>query len=116
MEKIDYDNTNGGFLRDAKYSYGLFDFFKKYTDQFGDAESVSVTISEEIPYGAIVSFTKNPIIMSEDGKNVKIKFSASKFYKSNGKEIRKPTQEEVFTSLGYSMDNAVKVYADKFIK
>jgi hypothetical protein len=114
MGKIQYDITNGGFLKDAAYSHYLFEFLNKYKDKFGNAESIVVTLTEEIPYGVIVSFKDNKINISDDGKKVDIKYLTTKFYNRKGVSTGKPTPQSESSSLAFLMNRAVKEYSEKF--
>src|ERR1035437_5073680 len=111
MEKLKYKVN--GFMKDAAYSFHLFNFFKQYEDKFGDAETINVEL-DEIPITMIGRKQKEPLTFSEDGKKVDIYYSSWRYYDKKGKEKSKPTPQSIFESLTFLMNRAVKEYKEKF--
>ena len=114
MPKIDYKAT--GFLERAEYSFHFSNFFEDYQDKFGGAEKIEVTL-EEVPYTMLAYMTKypkNPITISDEGKNVKIEYRDWQYHNAKGKVTKTPSQQDVFRGLKHLMDRAVAEYSSKF--
>jgi hypothetical protein len=102
-----------GFLRDAAYMAHMQTVLRPYKDRFGDATTLTVHI-DEIQRG-MLSFEQKPAVqISEDGKAIVIKQTASQYYDSKGKPKGKPTPFEIFESLRSLLNKAVEEYAQKF--
>lgn len=99
-----------GPLGDPSYKNDLLILLSKYKDSFGDAEFLDISL-EELPMGY-----KNgiPIIFSEDGMKITIRYTTQRYKKTKGNGTVFPTPDEVYSSLNSLMKRAVKEYAKKF--
>lgn len=113
---MDRENVNyktSGFLKDAKYTAALPQYLDKYKDKFGDAESLTVYIDEVIP-SQMQYLKEEPIQISKDGKEVKIKLTFFQYRNQKGKITSKPDSIDVYQQLSFILNKAVIEYADKF--
>lgn len=112
MIEVNYGEL--GFMKDAAYSAHFWLIVQKYDGQFEGAESVVVEIKEATLYD--LQYNRDPwLVVSDDRKNVRIKFSAQKYYGTNGKVTSIPAPESVFQDLHNLMKRAVQRYNSKEI-
>jgi hypothetical protein len=71
--KIEFDIKQVGFLKEHEYLQCIPVILKKFDNDFPDTESVKVVFEEKFERNPIV-FHLNEIEMSEDKKNVLIKY------------------------------------------
>jgi hypothetical protein len=109
---MEIKSNTTGFLKDAAYNYQLSEALTGYEDQFGNAEKITVNLSE-VPSGFGLNSNQNPVKISQDGKEIVVDIPFQKFYR-NGKLFKTPTPKEVYDQMTNVLDNAVKEYKEKF--
>ena len=108
---IDYKAT--GFLNVAEYRTELSNTLRKYENDFGEAESLTLNL-EEIPPGRIDYSKKDTIIFSEDGRKITINLTSQKYTNPKGKITGIPDPNSVYETINFVLKRAVKEYAEKF--
>lgn len=102
-----------GFMSDAAYTFHFHLIVQKYDGQFSRAEKVTVEIGE-ISLSELQFKRDKWLNISDDGKEVTIKFTAQKYYDNKGKVTSIPSTHTVHTDLHNLMKRAVKLYAEQF--
>lgn len=110
---LDINYNTSGFLKDASYTAELLSTLKKYENDFGEAESLTLNL-EEIPPGRIDYSKKGTIIFSPNGKEITINLTSQKFTNPKGKIIETPEPFSVYQTINFVLNKAVKEYAEKF--
>lgn len=111
-DSINY-SISEGFMKAAEYRMELYNYFGKYMESFGEAESLEIYI-DELPYSALSLKRKEPFIFSEDGKMIKLYFTTQKYYDTNGRVTSLPTPNDFYQSLESFMKRAIEEYKKKF--
>ena len=102
-----------GFLKDMSFTAELPNTLKKYENEFGEAESLTLNL-EEIPPGRIDSSNKKSVVFSPDGKQITINLTDQKSTNTKGKITHTPTPSEVYRQINFVLKRAVKEYAEQF--
>lgn len=110
---IDIYYHTTGFLKDASYTAELLNTLKKYENDFGEAESLTLNL-EEIPPGRIDSSRKEAIVFSTDGKEIIINLTKQRFTDTKGKIIGTPEPYSVYQTINFVLKRAIKEYGEKF--
>src|SRR5688500_6614125 len=112
MATINY-TIDDCFLKDAKYSVYFKSVLDDFTDKFGSAETISVSIGEEInPLKHTPQ--KDRIKFSEDRKNITIDFKVTRYFDKNGKLEKEPKPDKVMSSLKSLLSKAAELFNEKF--
>ena len=111
VENIHYHTS--GFLKDASYTADLHGLLLKYKDSFGEAEKLTLNLKEILAEHS-GKFKTKIIDISEDGASVTINEECFQYKDTKGKITGTPSPQEVFRTLRFILDNAVKEYAGKF--
>ena len=109
--KIDYHTT--GFLKDMSYTAELSNTLKKYENDFGEAESLTLNLVE-IPPGIIDNSKKKTIDFSDDGRKITINLTEQKYTDTKGKTIETPEPNSVYKTINFVLERAVSEYKEKF--
>jgi hypothetical protein len=108
MAEIKYEIIGtSNFLREAEYGTWLFNFVKEFEDKFLLAENVLINFEESCnsdPNKPV----PNELIVSEEGKNIKIIYKTSRFSQPKG-GLSKPSEHSFFSGVRYYMENTVIV-------
>lgn len=102
-----------GFMDNASYRYEFNPIVQKYDGKFIGAENIKVEIGE-ISLAELQFKREKWLIISDDGTEVTIKFTAQKYYDNKGKVTSIPSTHTVHTDLHNLMKRAVKLYAEQF--
>lgn len=110
MIKVTYGQL--GFMQDAAFLFHFNDIVDQYEGQFEGAETVEVNIKEATYHD--LKYNGNPwLLVSDDRKIVNIKFSAHKYYDTQGNPTNTPSPNDVFQDLHTLMKSAVQRYNSK---
>jgi hypothetical protein len=106
MAEIKYEIVGtSNFLRAAEYGMHIFNFVKGFEDKFLLAEEILIHFEESLnpdPNKPV----PNDIVVSEDGKKIKVNFKNSRFSQPKG-GMSKPSESDFFSGLRYFMENTV---------
>lgn len=102
-----------GFMNDAAYTFHFYTIVQQYEEQFGRAENVTVEIGE-ISLAELQFKREKWLNISDDGKEVTIKFTTHKYYDNKGKVTSTPSPNDVLRDLHNLMTRAVKLYKEQF--
>lgn len=95
MATIEYELIGvSNFLRDAEYSFHIFNFIKGFEGKFLLAENVIIHFEETInpnPNKPVL----NELTASDDGKSIKFVFKSSRHFLPKG-GISKPSVSDFF--------------------
>ena len=109
---IDVKYNHLGFMQDAAYSAHFYLIVKEYEGMFNGAEKVTVEIEEILL--TMLQFKRDPWLMiSDDRKNVTIKFTAQKYYDNKGKVTSIPSANSVLMDLHNLIKRAIELYNKK---
>jgi hypothetical protein len=109
-KELEIDYKIDGFLKDAKYSAHILDVIRQYKEKFIGAEKLTVTIHESSLYELNNPVSKKQIDIYEDRKSISISFDVNKYYDTKNKVTGIPEPFDVFTTLRFILDKAVKEY------
>lgn len=110
MER-NYNTT--GFLKDASYTSDLHGLLLEYDNSFGDAEKITLNLTEILADHAGKFGTKT-IDISEDGRSITINNEVFQYKDPKGNFNGKPNPTEVYRTLRFILNRAVLEYAEKF--
>ena len=98
MAEITYDIIGqNNYLREAEYSFPLFNFINEFEDQFQLAEQVEIVFEEDINSDPKKLSNPKPIV-SEEGRKIEVKYKTFRF--SMGKAgLSKPDVQDFFTGF-----------------
>lgn len=113
MEKKNIHYTCSGFLKGVEYHADMLQFLYRFEDKFGHAEYLTVSLDELGPYQSDMN-REQWLIISDDGKSIDIKLTATKYYDYYGKLTGTPDEYEIYRRLKDMMEIAVERYAKKF--
>lgn len=102
-----------GFMDNASYRYEFNPIVQKYDGKFIGAENIKVEIGE-ISLAELQFKREKWLIISDDGTEVTIKFTAQKYYDTKGKVTSTPTPNDVHTDLHNLMRRALELYTEQF--
>lgn len=115
METSNIHARATGFLNGAEYGFHYWNILIEYKDSFGNAENLTANFTEILPDFALTSKTKS-VEFSEDGSSIEINYETFQYRDKKGKIKGKPSPHDVFESLRFILNRAVKEYAAKFPK
>jgi|GEM_PF-3558236 len=106
MAKIEYEIIgDSNFLREAEYSFHIFNFVKEFEDKFLLSENVTILFEESInpnPNKPV----PNEVKVSDDWKSIKLIYKSSRFFQHKG-GMSIPSVSSFFSGLKYYMENTV---------
>jgi len=106
MATIDYEIIGvSNFLRDAEYSFHIFNFIKEFEDKFLLAESITIHFEDSINPN-LNKPVQNLLSISDDGLSIKLIYKSSRYFLSKG-GISKPDVSDFFSGLRYYLENTV---------
>ena len=96
--KITYDIVGqNNYLKEAEYSFEIFNFLNSFEDQFQLAEKVEIVFEDEFNPDPKKLSNPKPIV-SEEGREIEVKYKTFRF--SMGKAgLSKPDVQDFFTGL-----------------
>jgi hypothetical protein len=106
MATIEYEIIgNPNFLKEAEYSFHIFNFIKDFEGKFLLAESITIHFEESInpnPNKPV----PNVLTVTDDGKSIKLVYKSSRFFQPKG-GMTKPSVSDFFSGLKFYMENTV---------
>ena len=105
---------SSNFLREAEYGMWIYNFLKDFEDKFLLAQNVLIHFEESInpnPNKPV----PNELIVSEDGKTIKLIYKSSRFFQPRN-ALSKPSVSDFFSGLRYYMENVVIAEDNKRFK
>jgi hypothetical protein len=107
---MDVKFETSGFLKDAAYSFHFYNIGKEYEEKFTALEILKLEIKEVLADWAEKS--KTEIKFSDNLKECQITTSFFQYTDRKGKITGKPSPAEVFHSLKFILEKAVKQYRE----
>ncbi|WP_312792290.1 hypothetical protein [Sphingobacterium sp.] len=106
--KIKVDMDQGGFLKEAKYSFHFHSIMEDYENSFKGLETLILKVEEDFFNSISLNSAKEWYVFDQKQSELTIIFSEQAFINKKGREL--PSAESVFQNLKSKMKNAVVRY------
>lgn len=106
MATIEYKIIgDSNFLRDAEYSFYIYNFLKEFEDKFLLAENIIIHFEDSINSDPNKCYP-NVLSVSNGGKSIKLTYKSSRFFLPKG-GMSKPSVSGFFSGLRFYLENTV---------